>query len=318
MPDLVERIAVPTPFPVGPTNCYLVRSDPPLLVDPGPLTDAACEVLDRKLAEAGCPPERVGAVLFTHGHLDHFGQGARVRARSGARVLVHAADARLVEGHPETTSKATARYMEYARRLGMPAELTARLERHYHGLFPLAEPCPPDERLTDGARVGFGGVTLDVLHTPGHTRGSVCLWHAQSGTLLTGDTLLGDITPNAFFAGYASDAEMGPYHYLRSIERIAKLPVRIALPGHGHPFEDVAGTVARVIAHHRERKNEVLAALTGGRTPYDLIALLFPRLPLSEVWLGFAEIVGHLEFLEHEGAVRREETPESIRFHRIT
>lgn len=314
MADLVERLAVPTPFPVGPTNCYLVRSDPPLLVDTGPLTDTAREVLDRKLAEAGCPIERLGAVIFTHGHLDHIGQGARVKARSGARVLVHAADARLLEGHPESAAKAAARYMEYARRLGMPADLSAKVEKHYHGIFPLAEACAVDERLGEGSRIDLGGVSIQVLHTPGHTRGSICLWHAESGTLLTGDTLLGDITPNAFFAGYASDAEMGPYHYLRSLERIATLPARMALPGHGRPFEDVKGTVERVIAHHHERKREVLEALTAGRTPYDLIGLLFPRLPLSEVWLGFAEIVGHLELLEREGAVRREETPETVRF----
>ncbi len=314
MPDLVERLAIPTPFPVGPTNCYLVRGDPPAIVDPGPLTDSAREALDRKLVEAGCPLERIGAIVFTHGHLDHFGQGARAKARSGARTYAHAADARLIEGHPETTGKASARYMEYGRRLGMPAELSEKLDRHYHGMFPIAEPCAVDEKLADGSRLDLGGVVFEVLHTPGHTRGSISLWHAETGTLLTGDTLLGHVTPNAFFAGYASDAEMGPYHYLKSLERLATLPARIALPGHGKPFEDVKGTVERVTAHHHERKREVLEALTEGRSPYDLIALLFPRLPLSEVWLGFAEVVGHLELLEHEGAVRREESIERIRF----
>lgn len=314
MADLVERLAIPTPFPVGPTNCYLVRGDPPSIVDPGPLTEAARETLDRKLAEAGCPIERIGAIVLTHGHLDHFGQAARVKARSGARVSAHPSDARLVEGHPESTGKASARYMEYARRLGMPAELTGRLERHYHSLFPIAEPCAVEEKLAEGAPLDLGGVVFEVLHTPGHTRGSVSLWHAGTGTLLTGDTLLSDITPNAFFAGYASDAEMGPFHYLKSLERLARLPARLALPGHGRPFEDVAGTVARVVAHHHERKRQVLDVLTEGRTPYDLIGVLFPRLPLSEVWLGFAEVVGHIELLEREGAVRREETPSSVRF----
>lgn len=314
MVEIVERLAIPTPFPVGPTNCYLVRSDPPLLVDPGPLTDSAREILDRKLAETGCPMEAIGHLLFTHGHLDHFGQGRRVREASKARTYAHTADARLIEGHPDTTGKAASRYMEFARRLGMPAELTGRLERHYHGLFPIAEPCPIDEKLSDGARIDLAGFPLEVIHTPGHTRGSISLWHAESGTLLSGDTLLGDVTPNAFFAGYASDAEMGPFHYLKSLERLARLPVRIAYPGHGRPFEDVKGIVARVVAHHQDRKQKVLEQLTEGRTPYDLIAILFPKLPVSEVWLGFAEVVGHLELLEREGAVRREEAGDTIRY----
>ena len=94
----LHRLELPTPFPVGPVNAYLLRGDPLTLVDTGPKTVEAQTALERGVAAAGARLKDIRRILLTHGHTDHAGNAAWVAQRSGAPVHVHEGDRAKVSG----------------------------------------------------------------------------------------------------------------------------------------------------------------------------------------------------------------------------
>jgi glyoxylase-like metal-dependent hydrolase (beta-lactamase superfamily II) len=85
----MERIVVPTPFPVGPVNVWLLRGDPLTLVDTGPSTPEALVALEAGLEAAGVAIEEIELLLLTHQHSDHVGLAATIVERSGCSVAAH-------------------------------------------------------------------------------------------------------------------------------------------------------------------------------------------------------------------------------------
>src|SRR3954451_2912366 len=98
-------------------------------------------------------------ILSTHGHWDHIGDNARVADHTGAQIAAHPLDWYRLTG-PELG--------------GAPFEIPA---------------CVPAVELAEGGEIRFGSVRLQVMHTPGHTEGSVCLMDHDAGLLYSGDTL---------------------------------------------------------------------------------------------------------------------------------
>lgn len=137
-------------------------------------------------------------IITTHGHWDHFGDNAAVAEKTGAPVAVHPLD---------------------AHRLTDPQPMWAP--------FPIP-PSVPAVELAEGGEVRFGSIRLEVLHTPGHTEGSVCLLDRDAGMLLSGDTL---------FAGSFGRIDLpggDPAAMAASLARLAALDDGLAvLPGHG-------------------------------------------------------------------------------------
>lgn len=141
---------------------------------------------------------RLKLIVSTHGHWDHIGDNAAVAAQTGAPIAVHPLDRDRLE-HPTA--------------LFAPFEIP---------------PSVPAVELAEGGVVRFGDIRLRVLHTPGHTEGSVCLLAEDDGLLYSGDTL--------FAAGWGRvDLPGGdPDAMVESIGRLTALGDRVEVfPGHG-------------------------------------------------------------------------------------
>jgi glyoxylase-like metal-dependent hydrolase (beta-lactamase superfamily II) len=137
-------------------------------------------------------------IVSTHGHWDHMGDNAAVAEHTGAAIAVHPLD---------------------RHRLTDPQPLYAP--------WPIP-PCVPAVDLAEGGEVRFGEIRLRVLHTPGHTEGSVCLLDTDNGDLYSGDTLFAGGWGRVDFPGGSPD-EMAA-----SIARLSELDDRLrVLPGHG-------------------------------------------------------------------------------------
>lgn len=186
----------------------LVRSVGPLatnvvvLADPASreaiAVDTAIPSLDWIRDELTARDWSLRLIVSTHGHWDHVGDNAAVAAHTGAAIAVHPLDRAMLE-HPEP--------------LFAPFDIP---------------PSVAAIELAEGGEVRFGSLRLAVLHTPGHTPGSVCLYDADRGLLLAGDTLFAGGWGRVDLPG-GSAAEIAA-----SLGRLAVLDDRVrVLPGHG-------------------------------------------------------------------------------------
>ncbi|MFQ5883221.1 MAG: MBL fold metallo-hydrolase [Candidatus Methylomirabilales bacterium] len=185
-------------FTIGPleTNAYLLvdeGSRQALLIDPGLESEGIYDIILHQGLQ-------LSAIVNTHGHFDHVCGNAFFKAKTGAPVLVHREDAAIMR-----------QAAEQALTFG----------------FQVATPPPPDRLLTEGDEVAMGTSRFEVLHTPGHTSGGICLY--GHGVVFVGDTL---------FAGSIgrTDLPEGSYEVLLASIRskLLSLPDDTAVyPGHG-------------------------------------------------------------------------------------
>lgn len=179
------------------TNCWIVSagpSQPVVVIDPAAEPEALLAALRGRV---------VAAVVLTHGHFDHLGAVAALCSASGAPLMVHADDAESI-----TSSAANG---------GAAFGFDAVAPR-------------PDRVLHDGDLIDASGLRFEVLHTPGHTPGSICLLldDAGGGHLFSGDTLFAGSVGRTDFAGG------DPRAMRASIARLAALPLEVSVhPGHG-------------------------------------------------------------------------------------
>ncbi len=163
--------------------------------------------------------------------------------------------------------------------------------------------------VEDGEDIPFDRCPVRVHHTPGHTPGHVAYELVGENVLITGDTVLDGITPNAVVDAdplepsrpFASIAA-----YRRTLLRLRELRPRLLLPAHGPCIADVDGQVERLLLQQERRSGEVLRRLGGGApTVADLMAAMFPGVRLLGTFLAFSEVYGHLIELEGRGVAGR-------------
>ena len=117
----------------------------------------------------------------------------------------------------------------------------------------------PDVPLTGGETIETAIGDLQVIWTPGHSPGHICLYQPERRVLFSGDHILEHISPNI---GWQPDHDaLG--EFLSSLDRIAALQVDLVLPSHGAPFRGHREWVAKTRAHHAERCDLLLGALDG-------------------------------------------------------
>lgn len=297
----VHRIELPTPFPVGPVNTFLLAGDPLTLVDAGPKTLESQEALERGIAAVGYRLENIRRIVLTHGHTDHFGNADWVRQRSEAEILGHEAD------KPKFTGKRS--FVDHIKtffaQAGLPDTFLPMFVERLRAIRALFDPLPRISWLADGATVTLNGESLRVLHCPGHSIGHICLYH-EDGILLAGDLLLEEVSPNPIVE-FEPDGTRIPTlpQYLQSLRRVLLLNCEVAYPGHGPPIVNPGARIRELIAHHEQRKEEIAARL--GSTPKTLVTLcqeIYQKLDEMNLMLALSEVVGHLDLLMEENRVK--------------
>lgn len=153
------------------------------------------------LAKAKSLGVQIVVILNTHGHPDHAADDAPLKGATGAKLAIFEVDAYRL----------------------------ARNAKESRWFLPAPPPvATPDVILKEGVTVHIGGVTLETIHTPGHTEGSCCFYDAADGILFSGDTLLRGS------AGPTDTLGASPARMKASLLRLAQLPPEtVVLPGHG-------------------------------------------------------------------------------------
>jgi glyoxylase-like metal-dependent hydrolase (beta-lactamase superfamily II) len=304
----VFRVPVPTTFAIGDVNVWLLDAPRPALVDAGIKGDGTIEVLSAALAVLGHGLADVGDLLLTHGHVDHAGAAAAVRGASGARVWASPRGHRRVSDPAGRFEENLPGFLRFLRRCGFSEE-TIDKHRQFSGFFlRFGDPCPGPLAAEDGATIEAAGRRLEVLWTPGHSSDHVVFLDRDAGVLFGGDHVLPHVTANPTLE--APDAEGGQRlplaEYRDSLERVAPLPVRVVCPGHGAPYEDLAGRCRAILEHQEARCARVLDVVrsSGPMTRKDVAVALFGKVPIWEIFLAISEVQAAVGLLASRGLVR--------------
>jgi len=291
----IHKISVPTPFYVGPVNVYLVEEDPLTLIDAGPRDEQSLEALRAGLAGLGYRLSDIKRIIISHAHADHYGLAQLIVEESGASVLIHEWDAPAVAAQTDYQA-----YRELLTSAGVPREAIDRMESGYEKFKGFAYPLERVELLKDEDEVLFEHESLTVVHTPGHTPGSICLVRTSNRLVFSSDTVLKTITPNPVLSPDPINAKrrfQSLGEYLVSLARIRTLAPTILKGGHGDDITDFDEHFHRMYRFTNARQSKLLGLLPkSGATAWDAAMLLFPEARSYHRFLALSETVAHLDY----------------------
>lgn len=299
----VRRVALPLPLALRSVNVYLIEGDRGWsIVDSGMHTPEAEADLRSGIADAGIGLADLRTAFITHLHPDHLGMAGTLRD-AGAAILMHGpeiARARLVWAADHKLINAT---YELFDKHGMPHDVDEGMRAAWVAMNERVDPFEPIQPVADGEVLDLGGRAFTAVWTPGHTDHHAVLFEESSGTLVSGDHVLPRITSNV---GLYPDSRRDPLgDFLSALEKMKTLGVKRVLPAHGEPFDDCAGRVDEILAHHASRLDATLEAVGTGRDAYAICRLLFPKLRSPhEERFALAETLAHLRYLELRGKLR--------------
>jgi glyoxylase-like metal-dependent hydrolase (beta-lactamase superfamily II) len=310
----LNTITVPTPFSVGPVNCYLLEGDPLTLIDVGPNNEAALEALEAGLSAHGTRVEDLELILLTHQHYDHIGLASALAERSGATIAAHELLARFLADF-DASMDAEDDYAAAIMTLhGVEPETAAILQeqsRTYRGYGTTTE---VGQILREGDSVTAGGRELTVALRPGHSPTDTIFIDTDSWSAFVGDHLIEHISSNPIVhrppAGDADPRQRRRtlLRYLESLEETGKLDLELLHSGHGEPIKRYKDLVYDRQVHHDERKEYIFEQLAGRpRTARELTRLVWPVLATDQVYLAISEVLGHVDLLLEEERVVEEE-----------
>ncbi len=316
----VLRMQLPIRMPgLGHVNMYaLIDERGAAVVDPGlPGPDTWHAIKDR-LKQAGLAPRNVHTVIVTHSHPDHFGGAARFAREANAEIVAHRAfrfgvleanadsdvsvDDLSARGEDDDAHRRVVQGWNHTTPWGgqhpRPPFLTRLKWRAFRvigrSFIPqISKPVRAADVLRLAGREWF------VTHTPGHTEDHICLHDPAEGVFLSGDHVLPSITPHISGLTLSKDPLD---NFFDSLDRVAALPnVKLALPAHGHPFDDLAGRCQAIKQHHYDRLDTVkrIGRELGPATVEAYMQKLFKARSWGE--MAESETYAHLEHLRHAG-----------------
>lgn len=309
----VWRLRLPLPWPGVPhCNAWAIAAGPGVvLVDTGMHEPGSMAQLERALDMINLRVEHVRLLVCTHAHSDHYGQAASIVERAGCPLWMHPNHAHMTASASDPDA-ALERRIEVARTSGVPAAaLEAYRERRRGEGYGIAGIVAPARDLVDGAEVTTDLGAWRVVETPGHAPSHVCLWQPERRLLISGDHLLGRVSPYYDY-GFSEDPAG---EFLTSLEKVDALGARLCLPGHGRTFTDVAGHVAanREAVHRRLRRVLDVATFDGPITAFDAVPRVYgePVTAMTASW-WISETLSYLRHLEVQGEVAREQGPDGV------
>ncbi|MEP7271592.1 MAG: MBL fold metallo-hydrolase [Acidobacteriota bacterium] len=264
-------VRTPTLAPATHTNCYLIGGEEFVIIDPGSPYDDEQKKLDNVISEMLAEGRRAREILITHLHPDHIGGVNYLSRKFGIPVAAH---------------PLTAEALAPGIRIDRLVEDNELIE------------------LPGGSRDPELYWRLRALWSPGHARGHLSFYEERTGSLITGDCIVGVGT--VVIAPPEGDLS----DYMRSLERYLKLPKLTAIfPAHGPALADARGKVKEYVAHRNQREASIIEALSdgGGSTIPEIVKRVYTDVPVSRHHLAEMSVLAHLQKLEADGRVRRDD-----------
>jgi hydroxyacylglutathione hydrolase len=245
------------------------------------------EDIKRYVTDLGHRLQGVSLITNTHVHGDHVGCNKALKDICRAKLAVHELDAKYIE-NPDDFLKDTFRHVP-------PPEDYVKEAKSWKDNV--------DIFLKDGDRIEMGGATLEVVHTPGHTQGSICLYDQERKILFSGDALQGTTAFVKEFGpvtGLYTDLDA----YIHSIQRLLTLDVDMILPGHPDLIKN--SDVRRELENCLERVSYINDKIVQNLQKTEMTLQKLTEtlgIPVDE-W-NLTSIESHLKSLLNKGLVKK-------------
>lgn len=300
----IAMLPLPTPFPVGPVNCFLFKNDPITLVDTGLNTDKTYEELSRGMQEHGLRISDIEIIIVTHGHRDHMGLLGRLLEETGAKAYGHPLVDKLGIVNPDDASVRKNFFLGILHEFGVPDETIEEANSLYDRFKQFSEPYRLDYLLEhEGHSLGF-----DTYFVPGHSPSDTLFIDNARGFTIVGDHILTSTNPNPLLRRPEPGEKRARslVEYQASLRESRQRELGVCLPGHGGLILDGHSAIDGILEKH-DRRSAIIEKLVreGHATPYAISRKLFPDLPAPNVHLGLSVSVGHMEVLEERGILEQ-------------
>jgi len=319
--DGLIRVPIPIPGPLGHVNCYLVAGETGwTVVDTGYHTPEAEQAWQQALAGLSLRFSDIEQVVVTHYHPDHLGAAGWLQQMTGACVWMLDRERPQVERFWKPGSAAGQELQRFFAEHGMPEPVASLLPSLHERLVQWAQPLPAVRWLKPHDTLAVGRRRFQVLWAPGHADGLLVLWEPRERLLVADDLVLDTISPHVGL--WPHQAETPLPAFLNSLRQVAALGASLAVTGHRGPVRDVKERARELIEHHHRRLSDTEAAVQticsrdgGGASAWQVqVALFGEPADLFNARFGMAEALAHLEFLLACGRLRREVSPEGVRY----
>jgi hydroxyacylglutathione hydrolase len=212
----ITPIRLPLPLKLSHVYCYLVKTDRGFFLFDTGMTNARHQ-LESSLEHLCCHPGDLKLILLTHGDFDHTGNAKYLREKFHTQIAMHDGDRGMLENGD----------MFWNRKI--KSSILKKLLPVFIR-FGEKEECTPDLLLPEGASLIEFGLDAQVLNTPGHSAGSICI------LTTTGDLFCGDLLTNSSGKPMLNSMMYDKPAGDASFERLKAYSIKMVYPGHGRPF----------------------------------------------------------------------------------
>lgn len=306
--DGIAKLTLPTPFPVGDVNAYLIKGDRLTLVDAGTKTEESWESFKSQLADLKLKPEDIEQVILTHDHPDHVGMLDYLS--QDLEVYGHHLNERWINRTSEFEKKHQEFYENFFLQSAIPDQffvpsmkimkktLVFSCNRSLTGTI--------SENDIPPALPGWR-----VIETPGHAQSHIVLLREKDGTMIAGDTILAGISPNPLLEPPLPGETERPkplVQYNATLKKLQQYPIGLVYTGHGTEITELHNLIEKRLARQHDRAMQVRGMLEGRElTVFEICKLLFPTVYERELNLTISETVGQLDYLQSLDAISARE-----------
>lgn len=317
----IHQVKLPIPISIfedvgqiiSESNVYLIKGDTGwLLVDTGWDDPKTLRVFEEEIKKIGISFQEITQIIVTHFHYDHLGLAGKLGQLSGAKVALHQNERRFIELRDIPNEQKIRVMKEWLSKHGFP-------ENEIPDYVFSIDMESPDIYLYGNEQINTGFFNFEIIWTPGHSPGHICLYERTKRLLLSGDHLIAEITPQISALPLLVNNPLKDY--LNSLKDLRTLDVQFVLPGHGNHFDYFKRRIDEILQHHQRRKEAIIDILKDGPKVAYEIASRVPWIPQQggTHWQGLdffnrqmalMETLAHLGFLEEEEEIKKVTAPD--------
>ena len=308
------RLPFPQNIPAY-TNVYIIEGEKGnILVDSGWDWPGALWAFREGMRSDSLKFQDINWIVITHTHPDHYGLAGKLKDLCEARIAMHRLEAELINSRYKSSDVLLNKMSEELEKNGVPQDKLTDMRDASLWMHKFVSSCQPEIILDEGDKISNGTFEFEVLRTPGHSQGHICLYEPNKKWLFSGDHVLFQTVPHVGLHPQSGDNPLE--EYIKSLNDLKTMKIQFIFPGHGPVFNSLKLRAAEILQHHDQRRKDILKVLDEGlKTAYQIAVEIpwkgrsvvgkFSDLTPLDRRLAILHVMAQLKLLDSEGELGR-------------